>query len=171
MIFTLLSICMLLNFFPHRSTLQNGQARPSGGKPVPITRLRSCVPLPCPFTYNSDLNEPVRVLIRDREAWSEMWKRIHRKGPLPVAELPEINFSQETVVVVAMGSRPTGGHVIFIDGVYERDGRLKVKVSSQSAGKNCMVTQALTQPVDIVRIPKSDLPVAFIENKVVHECK
>jgi hypothetical protein len=166
----LLPICLLLIAIPHRSPLP-AQARSNSGKAVPMMRLRSCLPLPCSFASNSGLDDSLRVVIRDREAWGEMWKQIHRRGPWPVPELPEIDFSQEMVIIVALGSRPTGGYAIFIDGVYEQDGRLEIKVSSQSAGKSCMVTQSVTQPVDIVGIPKSATPTVFIENDVVHECK
>jgi hypothetical protein len=177
--YTLLSICLLLAFSPPGSTLHSCQTGSNSGKPltktvtktVTMTRLRTCLPLPCPFSSTSGLDDPLRVMIRDRKAWREMWERIHRRGPSPEPELPEINFSKEMLVVVALGSRPTGGYAIFIEGVYERDGRLEVKVSSQSAGKNCMVTQSVTQPIDIVRIPKADIPMAFLENQVVHECK
>ena len=168
--YTLLSMCLLLIAIPHPSTLLRAQGANSG-RAVPMTRLRSCLPLPCPFASNSGLDDPLRVVIRDRETWGEMWKQIHPRGPSPVSELPEIDFSQEMVIVVALGSRPTGGYAIFIDGVNEQDGRLEIKVSSQSAGKSCMVTQSVTQPVDIVRIPKSEAPTVFIENDVVHECK
>ena len=169
--YTLLSICMLLIFIPLHAALQSGQAGSNSAKAIPLTRLRSCLPLPCPFASNSGLDDPLRVVIRNREAWGEMWKQIHPRGPSPVSELPEIDFSQEMVIVAALGSRPTGGYAIFIDGVNEREGRLEIKVSSQSAGKNCMVTLSLTQPVDIVRIPKSEQPVKFMEDAVVHDCK
>jgi hypothetical protein len=169
--YLLLSICMLLIFNPQVLTRQNGPPGSNSGEAIPITRLRSCLPLPCPFASNSGLDDPLRVTIRDVEAWRKMWKQIYRRGPSPSPELPDINFSKEMVILAALGSRPTGGYAIFIESIYKRDGRLVIKVSSQSAGKNCMVTQAVTQPLDIVRIPKSGMPVVFIENEIIRECK
>jgi hypothetical protein len=74
-------------------------------------------------------------------------------------------------VVVALGARPTGGYGIIIDGAYERDNRIEVIVQSQSPGKSCATTQAVTQPVDIVLLPKMDRPIDFRENEYVHECQ
>jgi hypothetical protein len=85
--------------------------------------------------------------------------------------LPEIDFSREIVIVVALGVRPSGGYGIIVDGAYERDKQLKIVVRSISPGKGCIVTAALTQPVDIVRLPKTVRSVVFREAEVMHECK
>ncbi len=99
-----------------------------------------------------------------------MWKQIYSlRWPLP--PLPKIDFSKEMVVVVALGGRPTGGYGIVVDGAYERDERLEISVSSHSPRKSCFLTQGITEPVDIVRLPKTERSVVFRETEVVHECK
>ncbi len=174
--YTLLTFfALLLISLPGHSILRTGQEGTNQGTPVPITPLRpkpcpSCEPARVSFTYNSGLDDPLRVLIRDGEAWSQMWKRIHSRGwPLP--PLPEIDFSREMVVVVALGARPTGGYGIIVDGAYERNDRLEIIIRKQTPGKTCFNTQSVTQPVDIVRLPKMERLVVFKEDEVVHECK
>ncbi len=62
-----------------------------------------------------------------------------------------------------MGQRSSGGFHIIVDGIYERDNKLEVVVKNSLPGKNCLVTTALTEPVDIVRLQKSDLSIVFRE--------
>jgi hypothetical protein len=109
----------------------------------------------------------MRVVIRDQEAWLKLWKEFSHGQATPA---PEIDFSREMLIVVAMGQASTGGFSIMVDGVYERDNKLEVVVKSEGPGRNCMTTQALTQPVDIVRVPKSDRSVVFREVSVSHDC-
>lgn len=106
-------------------------------------------------------------------AWLDVWKRIHsrdpRLGPSPVPPLPEIDFSREIVVVAAMGSRPTAGYFISIDGAYERDNLLEVVV--RSVETRCGGFTILTAPLAIVRLPKTERSVVFREIEVAVPCK
>jgi len=101
-------------------------------------------------------------------AWLDVWNRIHsrdpRLGPSPVPPLPEIDFSREIVVVAAMGSRPTAGYFISIDGAHERDNLLEVVV--RSVETRCGGFTILTAPLAIVRLPKTERSVVFREIEV-----
>jgi hypothetical protein len=103
-------------------------------------------------------------VIHNREAWVEMWKRIYNANPpdQAMALLPEVDFSREMLIVAALGERPTGGYGIIIDSACEQEKELEVVVRSISRLR-CGVTQSLTQPLDIVRLPKSELRVVFRE--------
>ena len=75
------------------------------------------------------------------------------------------------VILVALGERPTGGYSIFIDRVTElQDGSIEVLVRSVAPGPTCGVTAALTQPVDIARVPRRDGSVSFRELAETHNC-
>ena len=116
------------------------------------------------------------MVIRDREAWLDVWKRIHSPDPThgpysTLPPLPEIDFSREMLIVVTLGARPTGGYGIIVDAVYEQHDQLEVVVRSISPGKSCFVTQSTTQPVDIVRLAKTERSVVFRETDDVHKCK
>jgi len=85
-----------------------------------------------------------------------------------VPPLPEIDFSKEMIVVSAMGSRPSSGYLIYIDGACEVDGQVEVFVSSVEDG--CGAELAIvTNPADAVRLPRTDLPVVFRETQLA--CK
>jgi len=157
------------------SVLQTVQEEANPGTPVSITPLG---PPPCPsctqirgsFTYNSGIADSLRIVIRDAKAWRKIWQRIHTPFS-PEPALPEIDFSRQLVVVVALGTRPTGGYGIIVDRAFQRDNRLEIKVRKQSPGQTCFTNQSVTQPVDIVLIPKTERSVVFRETEVVHECQ
>jgi hypothetical protein len=165
---------LLLISFPDHSILQTGQEEVNPGKPVPITPLG---PKPCPTCYqgrvsftDSAISDSLRLVIRDTEAWRKVWERIYQTQS-PTPPLPEIDFSREMLIVAALGGRPTGGYGIVVDRAYERGDRLEVIVRKQTPGKTCLNTQAVTHPVDIVRLPKTERSVVFRETEVAHVCK
>jgi len=95
--------------------------------------------------------------------------------PTPIPAAPDIDFSREMIIVAAMGPRPSG-YSITVEEAYERGDRLEVVVRSISRGScgvwtTCGSVVMGTQPVDIVRIAKSESPIVFREIKAVMECK
>ena len=166
---------LVLTTVSGHSILQTGQEEANPGTPVPITPLG---PKPCPtckqtrgsFTSNSGIPDSLRIVIRDAKAWREVWERIHKPFS-PEPPLPKVDFSRELVVVVALGTRPTGGYGIIVDRAYQRDDRLEIIVRKQSPGQTCFTTQSITQPFDIVLVPKTERLVVFRETEVVHECQ
>jgi hypothetical protein len=138
------------------------------GEPVPVVRLRA---EPYSFAFNSGLDQPGRIVVRDQSSWQTLWAQIYSRHS-PVPPVPAIDFSQEMLVVVALGSRSSGGYSILVDGANEaRNDGLFVTVRSTSPGRSCGTTAALTQPVDIARVPRREGDVSFIERSEVHECE
>ena len=138
------------------------------GAPVPVTQLGPKRSGPRWSYGNSSMLDALRVVIRDREAWLDFWKRSYRPNPeLPPS--PEIDFSREMIVVAALGQRPNSGYGIIIESAYERDNQLEINVRSISL-KGCGVWTVITSPIDIVRIPKTERPVVFREIEAVRDC-
>jgi PrcB C-terminal len=166
----ILFFCLLLVASAGVSVLLANQKTQQEGTPVPFTGLDPKQSGPDrPVTTYSGITKPLRVVIRDQDGWREFWKELFSRQQ-PVPPLPDIDFSREMLIVVAMGERNTGGFTIMVDAVYEKEKKLQVFVKSTGPGKNCMVTQALTQPVDIVRVLKSDHEVVFRETSVSINC-
>jgi hypothetical protein len=69
-------------------------------------------------------------------------------------ELPQVDFSREVVVVAALGQRPTGGFNILIESAAATRDGVTVSIRATAPGPGCGVTLALTQPVDIARMPR-----------------
>jgi hypothetical protein len=130
---------------------------PAGAVPVPSSQLAEIDP----FATFGGIETRERGVIRDQADWTRVWTRLVRPfEPKPVP--PAIDFTVDMVVVAAMGTRPTGGYGIRIDGVYSAGDRLYVVVEETSLDGGCIATQAITAPVTAVRVARSDLRVAFV---------
>jgi hypothetical protein len=137
------------------------------GASLPIVRLRS---EPYSFTFSSGFDKPARLVVRDALTWQAVWNQIYLLES-PVPPLPVVDFSRDMIVVVALGSRSTGGYSILIGGASEAaNNGVAVIVDSSSPGSHCAVTEAFTQPVDIARVPLHDGAVSFVERSHVSNC-
>ncbi len=115
------------------------------------------------------ISQRARLLIRNRDEFIEFWNQM-----MPVASekppLPEIDFSREMIIVAAMGKQPSR-YGILIDSACEVDNQLEVLVRSIKL-PTCGAEAGLPpEPVDIVRLPKTDLPVVFREIETTFDCK
>jgi hypothetical protein len=118
----------------------------------------------------SGVRDRRRLFIKDVGSWTTLWEEVTApyEPPPPV---PAIDFGSEAVVVASMGTRPTGGYSITIEGVYEDDGELYVVVRERAPGSNCVVTQAITAPVHAVRVPQRSGTVRFVEHTETQNCQ
>ena len=124
-----------------------------------------------PSVFGIFSHDALRRVIRSQDEWAELWKRFTGRFPPEngVFPVPEIDFSKEMIVLVAMGQRPTSGYGIAIDGACEVNNKIEVFVSSFENDKCMGALDVITFPSDAVRIPKSDVPVVFRETQI--SCK
>lgn len=114
---------------------------------------------------NSSVRAERMTVIRDPQALAGVWSELGQAG-----DRPEVDFDQEMVLAVFMGERRTGGYRVEVNDV-ARDGEtLRVSVRMSAPGPNCMTTQALTQPYQIVRLPRVEGPVEFDVEQVEVDC-
>jgi hypothetical protein len=140
---------------------------PTAHAPLAVTRLRS---EPFSFTFSSQLRQPERLVIRDQAAWVDAWASIWPAfAPIPAP--PNVDFSREMIVFVALGQRPTGGYAILVDSAGTNAEGVTVWIGTTSPGAQCVNTQAFTQPVDIARLPRIDAPVRFVDVRTVSDCE
>jgi hypothetical protein len=74
------------------------------------------------------------------------------------------------VVIAAMGRFPSTGYDVFVDSVRRTQSDVLVYVRSVSP-KGCTVGELETQPIDIVRVPRSALPPRFVESSEEERCE
>ncbi|SRR5581483_10739590 len=117
------------------------------------------------WTY-SGIREPRRAVIRDSTAWRRTWTDIGAAG-VP----PPVDFTREIVVLAAMGQQPRGGAEIRIAGASYADDRLTIDVVEVTPAPTCLTTAALTQPVDVVALPRRGIATwSFRERKKTRRC-
>jgi hypothetical protein len=119
--------------------------------------------------HYSGFGESQRLVVRDPGTWASVWARAYALQT-PVPSLPEVDFSKEMVLVAALGGRPTGGYDIAIEGVLAEAEATRAFVTATAPGRNCVTTQALTQPVVAVRVSAAEGAVEFEERRRTHSC-
>ncbi|MBW3660482.1 MAG: protease complex subunit PrcB family protein [Gemmatimonadetes bacterium] len=151
-----------------RADVPPGETRPAGDR-VPADADM----LPIETLYDgvdSGIEDSRRVTIRSDSAWGAFWSELHRgQGSLEPAP-PEVDFDRSVVVAATAGQKPTGGHAIDIEGVLANGDGVWVSVRKTTPGEGCVVTQALTAPAVVVKAPKRDGPVKFIDHSRTRDC-
>jgi hypothetical protein len=148
-----------------RSAYASGQPAGSASS-LPVTRLR---PGDEAFSTFSGIADSVRLVVRDSAAWRRAWQAIHRPF-IPQPPIPRIDFGHEMVIVAALGRRPSEGYGIVIEDAAQDSGAITVGIRKTSPGTGCLLSAAVTQPVDVARLPASEQPVLFRERNVVVPC-
>lgn len=120
------------------------------------------------FANNTTLSQRERLVIRDNAAWIAFWTRMNANHQ-PEPFRPAVDFSKEMIVAVAMGERESGGYQITMPSARVEAGSLIVDVLSRSPGPTCVVTAAITQPVDLARVQRY-ADVRFEERDIVTTC-
>jgi protease stability complex PrcB-like protein len=117
---------------------------------------------PVPFQtvlrgQRSAIGEPLQIVVRTQAEWDGLWHR-HYSGANNPPPSPRIDFDRDLVIGIFLGQKPTGGYDVEITRVERSDSSLYVYYGEKSPPPNAMVTQALTQPFDIVRVVKDGNP-------------
>jgi PrcB C-terminal len=134
--------------------------------PVAVSRLRES---PTAFSSYANLRDPIRTVIRDSTTWRRFWERINRPFVPPPA-LPSIDFDREMIVAAGLGTRPSGGYDVVIEGAEQDSAGVQISVRVATPATGCPVSAVTTQPIDLARIPATDQPVRFRERGVVVAC-
>jgi hypothetical protein len=83
--------------------------------------------------------------------FERFWQQLHA-GREPMPPMPEADFSRHLVVGYFAGMKPSGGYRVRITRIEQQAGALAVYAELAEPGPNCFVTEALTQPYQLVRV-------------------
>lgn len=140
---------------------------PSPREPLPLARFAA---QPNAYVEYSGVTDSLRVIVRDSLEWRRIWEQINAPFT-PQPSPPRVDFQREMVVVAAMGRQPGGGYDIVIEGATEDSAGIEVVVRRTTPGEHCLSSAAVTQPVDLARIPVSSKPVRFRERGQAVTCE
>lgn len=144
-----LTIALLL---PHISAAQV-EVRPIGFQIyVPHERFSSAM---------DGLDQEIFKAINSKSDWKQLWREIEprlsrdesMRQPFP---LPRIDFSRYTLIVVALGDRPSSGYGVSIYSVSEDQFHVDVSAFELRPDTDCVVLAVLTHPIALVLIPRTD---------------
>jgi hypothetical protein len=104
----------------------------------------------------SAITESKEVVARSSTDWTALWKE--HAAPQPA---PAVNFSTDMVAAVFLGSRPTGGFSVEIVGTRSEGDVLIIEYAERRPGRGDIVSQVLTAPFHIVKLPTHNGSVRF----------
>ena len=97
---------------------------------------------------SSGLKSQTRLVISDRETLARVWR-----DAWPTKVVPSVDFTQHSLVLFAAGERMTGGFSAVIDSVCSSAGAASIFARVVSPPAGAMVTEMITSPADLVRVP------------------
>jgi len=99
-----------------------------------------------------------QVTVRTAAEWQKLWKE-HS----PDEKMPAVDFNSHMVVGIFLGSKPSAGYQVEILNVRPEANDLVVEYVQKQPGRGMMTAQILTEPYDLVAVPKHAGPVRFVE--------
>jgi len=114
--------------------------------------------------YHSGATSAMRAVVADEQAWAATWAQL--TGGL---QPPIVDFTNDVVLVAALGQRFSGGFDIRIDSLAFHGGTVAY-VTTSAPGPTCFTTQAVTSPLYVVRVSQTLEPITFHDSSVVIDC-
>jgi hypothetical protein len=121
------------------------------------------------LAYNSGYEQSVRLVVENGSDWANVWEQVWG-SMFPTPERPEVDFTRSVVVVVGMGTMPSGGYDIQVTDARRVGDRVEVSILTASPAPGCPVTAALTSPVDIATVSRDGAEIIFVEQATVRGC-
>ena len=130
------------------AALAAAQATPPGGAPA-LARIAK--------GDMSGVQTMRQVTVRTAAEWQKLWKE-HS----PDEKMPAVDFNANMVVGIFLGSKPSAGYQVEILNVRPEGSDLVVEYAQKQPGRGMMTAQMLTEPYDLVAVPKHAGPVRFV---------
>ena len=119
-------------------------------------------------TYSA-IEDKREVLLNNNEDFQKLMADVYKNlDQLP--RIPVVDFNKNSVVAVFIGNRSNGGFMVSIDSITEGK-NLTVNITETTPGSTCMVTDAITRPFTLVKIPKTESKPVFKTKQIVKECQ
>lgn len=110
----------------------------------------------------------LRSTIRDEAGWEKFWDQMigdHPKAPVR----PTVDFSREMLILASDGVMKNYNTVGIAKVVDDRDSLVVYVLSRVNVSPGCYYDGAFS-PISIVRVPKSELPARFVEDRIDEKC-
>lgn len=114
---------------------------------------------------HSGVDKAKEIIIRNERDWQNLSDQM--KGET----LPRVNFQKKMIVGVFQGKKPSGGYSVYVNKVCKTDQGTEVRVVKEKPGNDCIVTQNLTSPYELVILPKLSDDLAFKKITKTIDCK
>jgi hypothetical protein len=118
-------------------------------------------------TQASGAKESIRAVIRDSASLEAMWERINLKAFTTRVLRP--NLRDSMLLVAALGPEGAYGPSIRLDSIHTSATENVVSVLIFRPDRKCSLPSGMSSPIDIVILPRNELPVRFVEQTLLAE--
>jgi hypothetical protein len=101
--------------------------------------------------------DAVRTVLRTEDTWRAFWAR--HGGTTP--DIGELDFSQEMLVVVALGARPSAGYTVEVAEVVQEGRFVHVTAHETRPPSDGAAATVITTPYQVVRLPQRSAAVTI----------
>jgi hypothetical protein len=103
------------------------------------------------------------LAIRSAAKWRQAWRQLHKTPK----KLPKVDFAKHVLILVTQGEKPSSGYGIAIERIVLAGGELTVHVveTEPDPAAGCSYLQVITRPYHVVRLRKTDRPVAPVTRR------
>lgn len=105
-------------------------------------------------TGSYDFTERSLIIAQTESSFTELWEKLH-SSMIPTPDRPNVNFEESIVVGAMMGVQQSGGFSIeVVEAAVDQD-YLWIRTEEKEPGEDCAVTDVLTSPYHLVKIPRA----------------
>ena len=108
--------------------------------------------------FQSSYPEQHTEWVKDEGVLTAYWQLLGA-GPA----MPNIDFQKEGVAIIFLGTRPTGGYSVSVEGIAESADAVTVLWHEQSPSADGAVPKTVTRPWALQTFPHTNKPVVFIK--------
>jgi len=121
------------------------------------------------------LAQPTYRLLKSDEEWQALWSesespRLRQYGEASAQRAPEIDFNEHSLLVAAIGHRPSGCCSVEFGSIDEGPERMTVTVRIKEAGRGCLILLEETHPVAIAMLPRTTKQADFKIVREIQKC-
>lgn len=105
----------------------------------------------------SGIVDPREIVVQSDQEWHDLWKQHDPSGSRP----PPLDFATEVAIGIFAGQQPTAGHDVRVVRVERGRAEISVIYQIRNPPEDALVAQVLTQPFQLIRVPRLNLPIQF----------
>jgi|SRR5450631_3632521 len=123
------------------------------------------------FRFPASTGVETYQVVRSQNEWKSLQPLKSNVSPGLGSSSPGVDFEKHTLLVVSLGTRPSGGYSANI--IYARDDGevIHVSVLEIRPGRTCATTSMLTHPTAAALIPRTDKAVRFEIESADTDCE
>lgn len=122
--------------------------------------------------FEDGIHQPQFRIIDTVQAWCSFWDEVYSsRSPAPPCDTTSIDFTNEVAVVAALGDRTDTCYNERVTCVERRGDSINVVAVETVPGFSCGCGDAITQPLDVVKVSRPVVSATFSRKTAVLNCR